>query len=85
MYDRREDYDPKSWEPGDPLYTHPWGQSDPHGTTVRYLIELSIDEPLAVWEDLLADHWVCTDCEVAWRRSKECWVCGRRGHEPVDF
>lgn len=55
------------WQPGDPLYDHPWDFGSSSTQYVRYMVE-TIDDP----EPLMR----CETCDVDWSGDEACWLCG---------
>lgn len=78
-----------TWQPGDPLHTHPWYR--PESTqTVRALFDVH-DDAGHVWEWFQRGMAHCDRCEVAWRAwspgaevALTCWMCGGEGQPPTE-
>lgn len=51
------------WQPGDPLYEHPWN----HGDYTRRMFEIIYDPERGMR---------CDACQVSWSGPEACWVCG---------
>lgn len=55
------------WQPGDPLYDHPWDWGSDSSQYVRRMVEV-IEEPDRAMR--------CAACEVSWAGPEACWLCG---------
>lgn len=74
------------WQPGDPLYAHPWDSDSEDVQYVRSMVQLLHEDQghftMIVdfgndW-DFGAVHWRpdCESCEVSWAGPGPCWACG---------
>lgn len=58
---------PEAWNPGDPLYDHPYLRGEGEGNCVRPMFQLVEDYP---------PYARCKPCDVVWSGPEPCWVCG---------
>lgn len=94
----RVQYQAEEWQPGEPLWMHPW-RDDGGSQAVRYIFDL-LEE--GTTEFVRNTMMRCDRCDVSWHAYEgwsptkpgpsdratgavlTCWMCGERGKYPSD-
>lgn len=93
----RVQYQPEYWQPGEPLWVHPW-RDDGGSQAVRYIYDLLDDDCHHFFENFMMR---CDACGVLWHAYEggwtpskppdrplgavlTCWSCGERGKYPSE-